>query len=164
MKKIVFRAPRFSFCRGCPCGSRPGAFRYAETVTLPRPSASIRLLEFRGLEGPQLLIRRRLQCPFAGRSRCPAAGVEKGGNRFLVLDLPQAAAAAPAIEMSSWVADYFKAGGSPGSRPFGTQPWATALLTRPFAGIEKFTASQVPPGRRFNALSRFSPCSPRKPA
>jgi len=163
VKKIVFRAAALLLLSGLSlAGYGQELSRYAETVNLAADgSASIRLLlEFRGLEGPQLLIPVRYTSirNLEAKRLVPGALrlVEKGGNRFLVLDLPQAAAAAPAIEIEFMVADYFKAGGSPG--PFGNRNLGYRFVNVSFAGIEKFTAELVlPPGHVFNALSRFSP-------
>ncbi len=135
--------------------------RYAETVTLAgNGSARIRLrLEFRGPSGPQLLIPVRHESVHGldvqGVAPTALRLVEKGGNRFLALDLPVAAAPA-AVEVAFAVDDYFKAGGSPG--PFGNRKLGYRFVNVSFAGIEKFSAALVlPSGYVFNAVSDFSP-------
>jgi hypothetical protein len=136
--------------------------RYAETVTLAADgSAAIRLLlEFRSHGGPQLLVpvRHRSIRGLKAKGLAPGALrlVEKGGNRFLALDLPPAAAAAPRIEISFTVDGYFKADGRPG--PFGNRKLDYRFVNVSFSGIGKFNAAlALPGGHVFNAVSRFTP-------
>jgi len=163
MKKIVFRAAALLLLSGLSlAGYGRELSRYAETVDLAADgSAAIRLLlEFRGREGPQLLIPVRYTSirNLEAKRLVPGALrlVEKGGSRFLALDVPLAAAATPAVEIAFTVDDYFNAVSSPG--PFGNRSLGYRFVNVSFAGIEKFTAEIVlPAGHVFNALSRFSP-------
>ncbi len=136
--------------------------RYDETVTLnAEGSASFRIvLEFRDWAGQQVLI------PVAAnevhglkaQGVAPAALrlIERGGVRFVALDLPQGAGAPGAVQVEYEARGYFKARGRPG--PFATRPLAYRFVNVSFASIGKFSAAIVLPGGHvFNAVSRFTP-------
>lgn len=135
---------------------------YDERVVLNvEGTASFRIImEFREWSGQQVLI------PVAAKGVrglkaqgiAPAALrlVERGGERFVALDLPPGAAAPGSVRVDYEADEYFKARGRPG--PFGTRTLAYRFVNVSFAAIGQFSAVIVlPEGHVFNAVSRFSP-------
>ncbi|MCU0236232.1 MAG: hypothetical protein MUC72_04005 [Acidobacteria bacterium] len=163
MKKKASRVAALLFLLGMGLtGHAQELSRYAETVTLAADgSAAIRLLlEFRGPVVPRLLVpvRHRSVRGLQAKGLAPGAlrWVEKGGKRFLELDLPATAAAAPRIEIAFTVDGYFKAAGRPG--PFGNRALDYRFVNVSFSGIDNFSAAlALPDGHVFNAVDRFIP-------
>jgi hypothetical protein len=136
--------------------------RYEETVTLAADgTAAIRIvLEPRGAGGLPVLIpagpKTVRDLKVTGIAAAALRQVEKGGERYLELDLPPVLGAAKPIKVEYATDGYFKAGGRPG--PFGNRPLRYRFVNVSFAAIDHFAATiALPEGHVFNAVSRFVP-------